>query len=159
MLSSLKQYLEIVNEFHEERHVPLCMEGFVLKYGREFTNITHGQVRMGKKQRCYQNAFDLANCNKKYMYCEGYAISSVGIPLMHAWCIDKDNGVYDPTWDDGVEYYGVPFRTAYVLAQILRKKTYGVIDDWESGFPLVRGRHKPEYFLYRGIKRAQMQVS
>jgi hypothetical protein len=39
-----------------------------------------------------------------------------------------------------VEYFGVKFSHEFVVATILDKETYGVIDNWERRFPLLRGQ-------------------
>jgi hypothetical protein len=61
--------------------------------------------------------------------------------VAHAWCINSDNFVVDPTWDEGAEYFGVPFRHNY-LRRVLKARTdYGLIDNPEMDFPLVTGAH------------------
>ena len=47
---------------------------------------------------------------------EGYAINRwvARHPVAHAWCIDLEGFVVDTTWDEGMDYFGVPFRMQYV---------------------------------------------
>jgi hypothetical protein len=95
---------------------------------------------------CFQNAAQLANRCKDLIYVEGYAIWRSG-PLHHAWCADRDGKVIDNTWydptrmDNGRVYFGVPFRTEYVLQMRRESKMYSVLDNWMMDFPLLSGKH------------------
>jgi hypothetical protein len=62
--------------------------------------------------------------------------------VAHAWCIDPEGFVVDTTWDEGMDYFGVPFRIEYVrrIADA-RKEDYCLIDNKEMGFPLLTGAH------------------
>lgn len=118
------------------------MEAFILAQGKHYTPkpLPKG-IRIGQKKDCFKNAFNLANDNPGYTYVEGYASSkTVCMPLEHAWVVDLDGNVIDNTWEDGDEYFGVPFKTDYVRRTILDKKTYGVIENWEQKFPLMKVR-------------------
>jgi hypothetical protein len=59
-----------------------------------------------------------------------------------AWCINSENFVVDPTWDEGTEYFGVPFRHAYLSRVLKARRDYGLIDNPEMDFPLVTGAHR-----------------
>lgn len=111
---------------------------FVLKNGSE--HIPNDPIiNMGEKGMCFMNSFNLVeNKNGSLRYVEGYAYK-VCIPMLHAWAIDENNYVYDPTWKDGKAYYGVTFPLDYVRKIILRRKKWGVLDCWEIGWPLLTG--------------------
>ena len=48
-------------------------------------------------------------------YFEGRATSKkVGIPLDHAWLVDKDEKVWDAVWKDGADYFGVEVPASFV---------------------------------------------
>jgi hypothetical protein len=34
--------------------------------------------------------------------------------LPHAWCVDNDNAVVDPTWDEAEFYFGIPLEVEFV---------------------------------------------
>ena len=85
-------------------------------------------------------------------YVEGYAIgigSSIGI--LHAWCVDQDGNVFDPTWKTGEAYFGIPFKAEYVkrviaerIERLGEEAYFGLLDDFEAGWPLIREQgHKP----------------
>jgi hypothetical protein len=61
--------------------------------------------------------------------------------VAHAWCINSDNFVVDPTWDEGTEYFGVPFRHDYLRRVLKAGSDDGLIDNPEMDFPLVTGAH------------------
>jgi hypothetical protein len=102
---------------------------------------------MGRPRECFRNAATLALRKPNiYMYVAGYAVNRwIAMRTMaHAWCINSDNFLVDSTWDEGAEYFGVPFRHDY-LRRVLRARTdYGLIDNPEMGFPLVTGAHSAD---------------
>ena len=122
-----------------------CIEDFVLRNGKSYIEIVPFWNELMKPQNCYGNAFEVSLANKGLTYVEGYARKKRGISTLHAWCITKDEKVIDPTWNDGVEYFGVPFKKKFVKDTVLRRKLYGILDDWQSDWPLLKGLYKSEY--------------
>ena len=122
-----------------------CIEDFILKNGRSFKPMPlPKKVKRGKMKQCFKNAADLALDSSltpghiELVYVEGYALNI--IPVHHAWCVDREGNVYDNTWPDGgKEYYGVMFTTSFLADRLLKSKTYGLIDQWELDWPLLRG--------------------
>lgn len=91
---------------------------------------------------CFNNAFKLAQ-DEGYAYVEGYACGI--IPVHHAWNIGHDGKVIDVTWagrytDENSAYYGVEIPFAVVVDQLLQKRTYGVVDNWEADWPLLKDK-------------------
>lgn len=119
----------------------LCLEDFVLKEGYLMGDRSprSDKIRRGKMKECFRNAYLLALSRPHMTYCEGYAAGIGIMPVMHAWCIDENGQVVDVTWKDGRNYFGVPFKIAYVSRIIRSKKNYGIIDNWEHKWPLLRG--------------------
>jgi len=115
---------------------------FILAHGREYPigPNTYAGPR-GEPKGCFMNATHLAQMDRRMTYCEGKTSSILGVPIDHAWCIDPDGIVVDPTLDslmlDGTkrecEYFGVPLRTDYVLRAIKLNKIYGVLDFFYAG--------------------------
>jgi hypothetical protein len=118
---------------------------FILKHGRgfEWRTLPHG-VRTGVPRQCFRNAVRLALRKPGfYTYVEGYAINTwvSGHPVAHAWCVDPEHFVVDTTWEEGADYFGVPFRVEYVRRMAGARRDYGLIDNEEMGFPLLTGAH------------------
>ena len=141
----VRDYLEKMSELCNARTSKFrysSFEAFVLKNGKEF-EISKEKVKTGKMKECFRNAYHLADNGRKYTYVEGYAITKgLPLPVLHAWCLTEDGKVADPTWKDGEEYFGVSFDLNYVRKIILRRKKFGVIDNYEMHFPLLSGEHE-----------------
>lgn len=120
-------------------------EDFVKQNGKAFTSQKYPSKYLnyrGEKKGCFTNAFNLAQRFSELTYVEGYGISNV-VPLAihHAFCVDAEGNVVDPTWDDQEDstYFGVEFNQKYVVDTILRTKYYGILENWIEGYPLFMG--------------------
>lgn len=87
----------------------------------------------GTPKMCYSNAgrvalgldgFDFPELT----YVEGYAISSLGIPLGHAWLVDEDGNVIDKTWPEGSGYFGIPIPRDGLAKIVLNSGVWGVLN-------------------------------
>lgn len=114
---------------------------FVLDHGIKF-NVTDASFpKLGKPKECFFNAAKLVLDSFKYTYCEGFAFGQV-LPVVHAWCIDVNGNVIDPTWSKGSDYIGVPFTNQYLIQRLAKTGYYGsLIDNFQEGFPLLTGKH------------------
>lgn len=116
---------------------------FILKNGKECNPQPFNEELFpgtpNQKKECFRNAWVLSDLHD-LIYVEG--IANKIIPMMHAWCVDEDLNVYDPTWDDPQEctYFGVLFNPVYVAKTIFKRGLYGVIDNLEQKFPLITGK-------------------
>ena len=125
-------------EAREKAFGPNPVTRFMLTEGREFP-FTKGSFAgpRGTPKECYANAAHLAIWNKKLTYCEGQVHTIM--PIEHAWCIDEDGVVVDPTLDtdgrvgDIHGYFGVPFRTDYLKRALMANKVYGLLDYFYAG--------------------------
>ena len=113
--------------------------------GQHFEH-SNTEVPAGPAKMCFMNAFHLASANPDYRYCEGLAVPhSVPLPVDHAWVVDKNNKVLDPTWKDGAAaYYGIKFKPQYVNTVALRSKMYGILS--YTNPQIFKGEDKPEEF-------------
>lgn len=67
---------------------------------------TASRVTAGADGECFENAARLA-AETGLRYFEGLAVCARNPEaLHHAWCVDEDGEVVDPTWTDGVVYLG-----------------------------------------------------
>lgn len=146
ILSFLQTTAEIQKNLRQDdKFVYRSMEEFVIRNGHNyFPRKLHREFKPGKPKLCFNNVTDLVLKKPELTYVEGYAMGV--IPVLHAWAVTSDGYVVDPTWtgrkgrpDLGTAYYGVPFDINFVLETITKKGTYGVIDDWKLGFPLLKG--------------------
>ncbi len=121
-LSSLKLFLETQATFIRKLHLKpdwkyggfeeLVMDcGSLMKAKPLPKNIKHGSPK-----QCYWNCQKLVFKRKNLTYVEGYAIApEVTIPVAHAWLLNLEGDVIDPTWNPpGTVYLGVPFSTSWV---------------------------------------------
>lgn len=109
---------------------------FMLAYAREYTigPDTFAGPR-GEQHGCFMNATHLALWNQDLTYVEG-KIEIHGVPIDHAWCIDANDTVVDPTVVDVGQitgYCGVPFKIEYVKRAMRLNKRYGVLDIFYAG--------------------------
>lgn len=125
---SLKEYLEMMAKMS-----PRGIEKFVLDFGQYWVGKKRPpHIKKGRDKECFKNALDLSLIHPGYQYVEG--IASNIIPTHHAWCIDSDGDIVDPTWANPEDcfYAGVAIPRDIALTEIIRNKTYGlfVIDNW-----------------------------
>ena len=59
-------------------------------------------------------------------------------PFNHAWCLDADDRVVDPTWrTPGLAYFGLVFDLGRV-AGAWSAENQSVLDDWPNKWPALR---------------------
>lgn len=94
----------------KEMYFPFRVNALLIKYGRNWPSrpLSRG-VKLGPEGNCYQNAYYLALKNRKFTYVEGLANY-----CEHAWCVDREGKVVEPTWSKdlriGNEYFGIAFN-------------------------------------------------
>ena len=154
-MNTVEQYLkETVRDIMPQCHTA---HQFVYFHGQEFT--PHPNRRKffrnyGGAGQCFRNALKLVKKFPSHLtYAEGFAASSFEGQIrphfgLHAWAVTRDGLAIDPTWSDGVEYYGVVFDLDYVVRTVAKRKEFGVIDNYQDEFPLWSGVHtdwRPEW--------------
>ncbi len=81
-----------------------------------------GNARFSIPKACFANAqaeviSPRNHRQKQFYYVEGYACDlELPIPLHHAWLVNSEGEVFDPTWSDAEQcvYFGMKFKTSYV---------------------------------------------
>lgn len=121
-----------LRKYHDEFDEPMssckAVHSLLLKHGRAWY-IGKGTFtgRRASRKQCYMNAYALADNNQNLIYTEGWCWSR--FYLAHAWCIDQDGQVIDPTLREATGYYGIPFKWDFVRATASRTKVYGIISE------------------------------
>lgn len=111
-------------------------------------------IERGEKKQCFTNsAFAFMRGGGELVYCEGIAAGKeLAFPVHHAWLIDEDGDIFDPTWEYGpgeALYFGIPFDEAYVFETMRREGYYGMLAP--SGFfnkVLFEGTDLPDRFVH-----------
>lgn len=121
--------------------------GFVRAHGRPFIpNEKTYEGKRGKPKLCYMNAFHDMLDHPDRDYVEGY-ITVHGVPIQHAWTVDKTGQIYDPTLKDGQHvkgYYGVQFSREYAIKSTVENGVYGLLgmESHKTIMPLLEGKTK-----------------
>ena len=135
-MMSARQYLEMMTKMQASVLRPgiryPSFEDLLLGEGREWTPADlPPDVRPMKMKECFRNAFVLAESRPDLTYVEGFA--SCIIPCHHAWTVDQEGRVVDPTWLprkgsdwEGRSYFGVPFDLDYLRRVQLETEVFGV---------------------------------
>lgn len=146
---TVKEYLESVVNIHSVSGMRgdrpySSIHDFILQNGSDHKPQVFDESAFPHSMRtprnCYQNAWYLAEMHD-LIYVEGMAFNLIF--ANHAWCIDKDMNVYDPTWKtpETSLYYGVAFDDEYVMEVLHMTGVYGIIDNPIQRFPLITGEH------------------
>lgn len=160
-IKHLETYSNMLRELHSRngaRELPqfVSIEEFAFKNGKFFgeNHALPDHVERGEIKQCFTNSSEQFLHNGGFLaYCEGIAVGKkLGFPVHHAWLVDEDGKVYDPTWEyepGEALYFGVPFADHYVFDTMSREGYYGILAP--SGFfnrPLFDGQDKPEQYLH-----------
>jgi len=134
--------------FHESAGFKTSPDHFILKHGRLFTSIAPKRRFLPWLKRahsCYTNCLQLSRI-ERLVYVEGCAVvAGTGVEVGHAWCLDADGRVLDPTWEvPGDAYFGVPISHVYASerydAQALAGGLVGsLLEVGDDDYALARG--------------------
>lgn len=105
---------------------------FVLENGSVMGEFSpeHADFPRGAMGDCYMNAGREIHRRSDLRYVEGYAVpGTVPMPMMHAWLVDAEGRVIDPTWPDGVAYYGVIIPSDVLSECLMALGYWGVFDN------------------------------
>jgi len=104
-------------------------------------------VKQGQPRVCYANCQRLVLKNRSLTYVEGYAMAQgVSIPLQHAWLVDANGYVIDPTWETpGCCYLGIAFRTAWVKSIWNSRKQKGRTDE----LSILQGNYLEDFSIFK----------
>ena len=98
-----------------------------LTQGKAWSKADRKKVKAAPPGECFRNASELALANPELTYVEGFGCTAqVGMALHHAWVVDPQGKVIDPTWLHGTSYCGVPVETTALQKIMLDTNTWGV---------------------------------
>lgn len=117
-------------------------EDVVLNHGRFFRKKAEVPPRdfppeVCIPRQCFSNALTSVMAGehgnewaKGLVYVEGWAQPEGLFPVHHAWLVDREGNVYDPTWDfhREVVYLGVPFKYDFVAEEAVKRGTDTIFD-------------------------------
>ncbi len=127
-MSTPRQYLRLISRMSG----PMAdRAGFLLRHGRAFRTGpgTYAGPR-GLPKHCFMNAGNAAMGDYRLFYVEGYVRLMGSIPIEHAWCINADGMVIDPTLKDGENidhYFGAVFTTDFLYHIVRRSGVWGIL--------------------------------
>jgi hypothetical protein len=103
---------------------------FVLRYGQDYVpRARPADIPVGVKHYCFRNAFRLAEARDDLTYVEGFGLG-VGVESFftrHAWCVDSDGRVVDPspTWADPDRELPATLRGVALPMDLVREHVEG----------------------------------
>jgi hypothetical protein len=129
-MNLISTYLEQYQSFFNGK----TLESLTHKHG-EFMNSQKFDPKKYKrisktKKECYRNAYYLVQKYPELTYCEGFAISAhLPIGIHHAWAVDENNNVVDPTWDnpEESEYFGIKLNIDLINEVIVETGMWGIL--------------------------------
>jgi len=126
-----------LGEFHRPKPLPTWLE-------------------KGRLQACYANSFKLMTDHPATLtYVEGYACrAGLPLPVLHAWCIDREGWVYDATWPYEKEtiYRGISFNRNFVLECVLDTGGYSILDNPMIAPKIFKGLIPSNEFLFHQVE-------
>lgn len=136
-MNASREYLEMMISLNPKAHADSgTAHGYLFEHGKD-CGPQHAppediELPSREPKMCYVNAYLLADRHpERFSYVEGYAIAI--IPVQHAWCMDRQGHVIDPTphWGKGKDYFGIEFSlpTLHAIQRITHG--YGALAHWE----------------------------
>jgi hypothetical protein len=122
-------------------------EAWILKLGSTGKSAElPAAVKRGTIGHCFENAAKLALADEDLTYVEGFAVpGEMGMfPLHHAWVVDEDDNVIDPTWSmpEHGSYFGVKFSMIELSAALLKNEHWGILSNgvtWDAELMKEKG--------------------
>jgi hypothetical protein len=153
LLSILKEQADLIDKLNTRSEFRYkSTQRLVLDYGKPFVKKVKSPFK-GERKACFENCLKGLLRYPNLNYCEGFAISDdIGIAVSHAWLVNNDGELIDPTWVGkqfkGSTYFGVVFTDDFVREIAQKTKCYGILDnDYMNGHQLLREGFPPHALL------------
>ena len=126
LIQILKEYAELKRKTNNKKlnYKYNNYTDLVLENGRSMPliELPPRDIIRGTIKGCYFNCLKILEKRNDLNYCEGYGlVKDLSLPFTHAWLCDIDGNALAPTWDDGIEYYGVVFNNDWVKDFLFRR--------------------------------------
>ena len=146
--SLLKQQIQLIRQIYP--HPEWKYGGFeelILDLGSEFNRFSTQNIERGIPKSCYWNCQQLLKEYPELIYCEGYALApDVFIPLRHAWLINAQREIIEPTWGDNDSVYlGIPFSTSWFQFILDKRSAVGREDE----ISILEGNYIEDFSLLK----------
>jgi hypothetical protein len=149
LITTLQQRAELFTKLNKNPNLLYkSVDGLVLAYGQPFTKQITSPFK-GEPKSCCQNCYQALYDFPELSYCEGFAMNNnIGIPIIHAWLVNKNLEVIDPTWTgekfQNCTYFGVVLTEDFVLEMTEKTERYGILEsDYLMDYQLQRQGFPP----------------
>ncbi|MEW5860063.1 MAG: hypothetical protein AB1861_22190 [Cyanobacteriota bacterium] len=151
LLAILKQQADLTDKFYDHLDFKYkSTQRIVLDYGSYFPRKIKSPFR-GKRKACFENCFRRMLEYPNLIYCEGFSVGeSANILIPHAWLVDEQGRLIDPTWTsrevESSTYFGIAFDCEFVMEVAANAKYYGVLDlenERANNYPIMRNGFPP----------------
>lgn len=163
----LQAYLEMLLQAHLTNPPPnppyiyRSQADLLREHGQWFTRTEkHPWLRGGQMQFCFANAKRAVFAHKEFRYFEGYAISSIGLPMAHAWVVDQHDNAFDVTWPAAEHTALVGVHVSHKVLRAHWRCCGGasVLEDWYHDHPCYKFRYprwEPELVAHLEVVRME----
>lgn len=130
-MNQVTSHLENIAEICDKHTRGGNMWRFILDNGFTFNaSALPNEYEHRTQKECFKNCTHLMIEDSSLIYCEGFAHNI--IPVHHAWCVDQDGNVVDPTWKEPENciYHGVPFKYDFVMEAADKAQSYGIFENF-----------------------------
>ena len=103
---------------------------------------------------CLYNALELSVGSGELAYVEGFAMAAgtSGRPTAHAWCVDANGNVVDPTWHEitGLEYCGLSLDRRLLSQSHQKGEPFGLVFNERLFWDVATGKQDWRKWLATG---------
>lgn len=157
LMETMKSTITARRYFHGKYGDPslkyICFEDLIVQHGQFFPRAAAPPPVRPVPRECFSQSYRLTmRKGARWIYCEGFALNEIGMPIHHAWVTKRDapGEAFDLAWGDErhaeAVYRGIMFKPEFVRETHLASKEgmYSVLDAYWLRYPLMTGKVKIE---------------